>query len=154
MNIEMTTPALLFPAISLLLLAYTNRFLGLSTVIRNLHSSYAKQPDPRVVRQIENLRIRVYLVRNMQGLGVAAILCCVVCMFLIFAGAAQGAKWVFGAALVLMITSLFLSLVEISRSVRALEILLQNMEVAPKPPLDGNAAGPETAEPPLRPSTM
>lgn len=128
MMIEMTTPALLFPAISLLLLAYTNRFLGLSNVIRTLHAAYEKRPERAVVLQIENLRSRIYLVRSMQGLGVAAILSCVLCMFLMFWGATVAAQWLFGAALVLMMASLVVSLVEISRSVKALDILLSDME--------------------------
>ncbi len=86
MDITLTTPALLFPALSLLLLAYTNRFLGLSTVIRNLYADYQKSPDPNLLGQIDNLRYRVILIRNMQIAGAASILGCVVCMLVLFFG--------------------------------------------------------------------
>jgi hypothetical protein len=39
-QLSLTTPALLFSAISLLLLAYTNRFLAYASVVRNLHARY------------------------------------------------------------------------------------------------------------------
>ena len=67
MSISLTTPALLFPALSLLLLAYTNRFLGLSSTIRALYGQYKNHPDPKIIKQIHNLRRRVMLIRNMQN---------------------------------------------------------------------------------------
>jgi Protein of unknown function (DUF2721). len=51
MEINLTTPALLFPAISLLLLAYTSRFLALAALMRELHVRYKTQPDPRIKGQ-------------------------------------------------------------------------------------------------------
>ncbi|MBX3687714.1 MAG: DUF2721 domain-containing protein, partial [Rhodocyclaceae bacterium] len=73
MNI--TTPALLFPAISLLLLAYTNRFLSLAQVIRQLHSS-PERGTPVVDRQIPGLKLRIVMIKYMQGLGVLSFLLC------------------------------------------------------------------------------
>lgn len=69
MNIDLTTPALLFPAISLLLLAYTTRFLTLATLIRSLHQNYKEKPDHVLLGQIENMRKRVHLIKHMQGVG-------------------------------------------------------------------------------------
>jgi hypothetical protein len=86
MELTLTTPALLFPALSLLLLAYTNRFLALANLIRNLHHRYQTEPNPGVAGQLANLRKRVYIIRNMQALGLASLFCCVLCMFLLFAG--------------------------------------------------------------------
>ncbi|MCA2005494.1 MAG: DUF2721 domain-containing protein, partial [Ignavibacterium sp.] len=96
MNIDVTTPALLFPAISLLLLAYTNRFLTIATLIRSLHKNYKENPDTALLGQIENLRKRVYLIKHMQGVGVASLFFCVFCMFLLFAGQIEIGKYVFG----------------------------------------------------------
>lgn len=81
MDISLTTPALLFPAISLLLVAYTNRFLALGLRIRNLHAQYKNQPDVVLSNQIAILKKRVILIRNMQLLGVGSLFCCVLCMF-------------------------------------------------------------------------
>ena len=77
MEITLTTPALLFPAISLLLVAYTNRFNTISARIRALYSQYKQDPDDILVGQIESLRKRVYLIRNMQAFGVASLFSCV-----------------------------------------------------------------------------
>lgn len=128
MDINLTTPALLFPAISLLLLAYTNRFLTLATLIRNLHGQFKENPDDRVWDQIKNLRLRVKLIRNMQVLGVLSLLLCVVCMFVIFAGNLETAEYIFGISLILLIASLAVSAWEIQISVKALNIQLSDIE--------------------------
>ena len=131
MEINLTTPALLFPAISLLLLAYTNRFLTIATLIRTLHSKYKEEPDKLIWGQIKNLRLRVKLIRNMQALGVISLLLCVVCMFVIFAGNLPLAKMIFGVSLILLIISLAVSAWEIQISVRALNIQLSDIEESP-----------------------
>ena len=128
MEITLTTPSLLFPAISLLMLAYTNRFLTLATIIRGLHDRYQTQQDENLVRQIANLRYRVYLIRNMQIAGVLSLLFCVVSMFALFAGWTLGGNWSFGIALILMIISMLISLRELQVSVGALDLLLMDME--------------------------
>ena len=127
MEITLTTPALLFPAISLLLLAYTNRFLAIAALIRNLHSKNEREPQKNISEQIKNLRARVLLIRNMQVFGVISLLLCVVCMFVLFAGNILLGKWIFGISLILLIISLALSVIEVQISVRALNIQLGKM---------------------------
>ncbi len=127
-TLSLTTPALLFPTVSLLLLAYTNRFLTLATIIRNLNDRYHDSADKNLLAQIDNLRYRVYLIRNMQIAGVMSLLMCVVSMFALFAGWADGGTWSFGIALVLMIVSLGISLRELQISVGALDLLLTSLE--------------------------
>lgn len=127
---SINVPAVLFPAISLLLLAYTNRFLGLSSVIRQLYDAYQRSPSPKLLRQIANLRRRVILIRRMQAVGVGSMFLCVLSMFLIFVGWQQSAHLVFGVSLALMLMSLALSLSEIRISSDALNILLADMEEA------------------------
>lgn len=128
MEITLTTPALLFPAVSLLLLAYTNRFLTLATIIRGLYDRYYSNKDETLLLQIQNLRYRVYLIRNMQIAGVMSLLICVVSMFALFAGWVDAGKWSFGIALILMIISLGISLRELQISVGALDLLLTDLE--------------------------
>ena len=125
---DITTPALLFPAVTLLMLAYTNRFNTLAGIIRNLHSKYQTERNANLLAQISNLRYRVYLIRNMQILGVASLLLCVVSMFALFEGWIAGGQWSFAAALILMIVSLALSLRELQVSVGALDLLLSELE--------------------------
>jgi hypothetical protein len=128
MDISLTTPALLFPTVSLLMLAYTNRFLTLASIIRNLHARYQDDDDENLLGQIANLRYRVYLIRNMQIVGVLSLLFCVVSMFAIFAGWVAGGQWSFAIALILMIISMLISLRELQVSVGALDLLLMDME--------------------------
>ncbi len=129
MELSITTPALLFPAISLLMLAYTNRFLALASLIRNLHSRYKDHTNKEgVLRQIENLRLRLRLIRLMQLFGVLSLFLCVVSMFFIYVEIRMIAGLFFVFSLVSMLTSLFLSLSEIQMSTRALEIELSDME--------------------------
>lgn len=131
MEINLTTPALLFPAISLLLLAFTNRFLTVATLIRNLHSKFKEEPNELIWGQIKNLRLRVKLIRNMQVVGVLSLLLCVVCMFVIFAGNLPLAEFIFGISLILLILSLAISAYEIQISVKALNIQLSDLENVP-----------------------
>jgi len=128
MAFSLSTPSLLFPAISLLLLAYTNRFLTLASLIRDLHSEYRRSGNPNIWQQIDNLRARVTLIKYMQAAGAASLLVCVLCMFLLFAGLSVVAKVFFGASLILMMLSLGLSLREIWISVIALNLQLSDLE--------------------------
>ena len=128
MEIELSSPALLFPAVSLLLLAYTNRFLALASLIRSLHSDYKENQDELIIKQIENLRHRVLLIRNMQATGVSSIFLCVLCMFLLFAGQVQFGKVVFAISLVFLMVSLAFSIREIQLSVDALNLHLSDLE--------------------------
>ena len=127
-EITLTTPAVFFPAVSLLLLAYTNRFLALAAVIRKLHADYNVAKDPKYLGQIENLRYRIRLVRNMQFCGVSSLLCCTICMFLLFLDLVIPAEYVFCGAMILMMLSMIISLIEIQTSVRALDLHLKILE--------------------------
>jgi hypothetical protein len=128
MEINISTPALLFPAISLLLLAFTNRFLTLANLIRQLHANYKTNPDEILLGQIQNLRYRIYLIRDMQAAGAASLLTCVISMFALFAGWTVAGQWIFGLSLVLMALSLAISLREIQISVGALDLHLKDLE--------------------------
>jgi hypothetical protein len=128
MEFNLTTPALLFPTISLLMLAYTNRFLTLATIIRNLYDRYNEEHNENLLRQIGNLRYRIYLIRNMQIFGVFSLLFCVISMFALFAGWVTSGQWSFAIALILMIISLGISLRELFISVGALDLLLTDLE--------------------------
>jgi len=128
MDFTLSTPALLFPTVSLLMLAYTNRFLTLATIISGLHDRYKNDQNDNLLGQIANLRYRVYLIRNMQIFGVLSLLFCVVSMFALFAGWVPGGQWAFGIALILMIVSMLISLRELQISVGALDLLLVELE--------------------------
>ncbi|MDD8059471.1 MULTISPECIES: DUF2721 domain-containing protein [Shewanella] len=123
LHVSLTTPALLFPAISLLLLAYTNRFFSLAALIRNLSSNDKPVQD----EQIKNLRQRIIIIRKMQEAGVSSFALCVLCMILIYTGFNQTGSIVFGLSLLLLLYSLILSVIEIRISVDALNIHLKEL---------------------------
>jgi hypothetical protein len=129
MEISINTPALLFPAITLLMLAYTNRFLALATLIRSLHTKWKQIKEERQIihDQINNLNRRLILVKQMQAAGILSFFLCVLSMLMIYVQYIHWATAVFGMSLVALLISLALSLKEIQISTRALEIELKDM---------------------------
>jgi len=127
-ELTLTTPTLLFSAVSLIMLAYTNRFLSYAQLVRTLKEQYVKQHSEVTVAQINNLRKRLYLTRSMQVLGISSLFFCVITMFLIYIGLNTLSVYIFGFALLLLIASLGVSIWEIHISVKTLEIHLKDME--------------------------
>lgn len=121
MVLDITTPAVMFPAISLLLLAYTNRFLALASIIRNMNVCTI---DEYELEQIKNLKLRMIYIRKMQYLGVFSLLLCVFSMLFIFLSFNILGGAIFAISLLLMILSLIYSLAEIRISLQALDIHL------------------------------
>jgi len=128
MTIDITTPTLLFSAITLLMLAYTNRFLAIANLVRQFHSIYKENPDKNVLKQIYNFRKRLKIMRSMQFFGILSFLFCVLCMFFIYAGVLWVANALFAASLILLMVSLVLSLWEIYISINALDVELSGIE--------------------------
>jgi len=124
---DLTTPALLFPAISLLLLAYTNRFLTLAQVIRQLHAS-SDRKAPVVQRQVAGLKRRIVLTKYMQGFGVSSFLLCALSMFALFVHETGAGKALFGTSLLFLAVSLVLSLLEVLISTNALSVVVEDLE--------------------------
>jgi hypothetical protein len=124
----LTTPALLFPAISLLLLAYTNRFLVLAQLIRELNQRNNTGLEKVVKRQLVNLRRRLHLIRSMQTTGVLSFLLCTLAMLSLFFGQPQLGSVMFGLSLLALVLSLMMSLYEVWISCRAIEIELESMQ--------------------------
>jgi hypothetical protein len=127
-KLTLITPTFLFSAISLILLAYTNRFLSYAQLVRNLKDKYMIDHSAITKAQIMNLKKRLALTKYMQLCGVISLLLCVVTMFLIYMGAQIISAYMFGLALLLLITSLGLSVWEIQISVKSLKIHLSDME--------------------------
>ncbi|HBH08028.1 MAG TPA: DUF2721 domain-containing protein [Rikenellaceae bacterium] len=125
---SLVTPTLLFSAVSLIMLAYTNRFLSYAQLVRNLKDKYVKDRSEVTAAQIANLRKRLNLTRNMQILGITSLFCCVVSMFFCFISLRITAIIIFGIALLLLISSLGLSIRELVISTKALEIHLNDLE--------------------------
>jgi hypothetical protein len=128
MELSIQTPALLFPALSLLLLAYTNKFLAIANLIRTLYAHYEETEEQLLVPQIFSLRRRLFLIRFMQVAGISSIFFCVVTMLFIYLGQMLTAKVLFIIALLLLMGSLVISVVEVFFSAGALNVLLKDLE--------------------------
>ncbi|MBQ4819835.1 DUF2721 domain-containing protein [Aquimarina sp. MMG016] len=128
MVLTMSIPALLFPAISLTMLAYNARYLAIAALIRQLHSEYLTTPSKNTGLQIKNLRKRLWLIRNMQAIAIISFLTSVVTMFLLYVEKMELANIIFGISLFALMISLFLSFIEVQISTKALSIRLDKIE--------------------------
>jgi hypothetical protein len=129
MELSVNIPALLFPAISLIMLAYTNRFLALSNRVRALHDKYQQEENRLVIfRQIKNLKYRIKLIQRMQTYGVASLLLSLLSMFFIFIHYQAIAKFIFAVSLITFSISILFSFIEIRLSTKAIELELSDME--------------------------
>lgn len=128
-ELTLTTPSIVFSAISLIMLAYTNRFLAYAQVIRNLTGQQRINPSQVTHAQIVNLRKRLYMMRSMQIFGVTSLLLCVLCTFLIYIGLQMTAVYTFGIALVLLVISLSISVREIVISAHSLDLSLHEADI-------------------------
>lgn len=123
-----TTPALLFPAISLLLLAYTNRFLVLAQLIRHLNEGNKKEMWEIIIRQVSILKKRLLLIKLMQTFGIVSFLFCTFSMFALFMEYEFVGKFLFGVSLLTLSISLLFSLYEVIISMDAINIELENIK--------------------------
>ncbi|PQJ16195.1 DUF2721 domain-containing protein [Aureicoccus marinus] len=128
MKLDLTIPALLFPAISLTMLAYNARYLALAALIRQLHGQYMQTSSLPLKRQIDSLKKRLGIIKQMQATAILSFLLAAVTMFLIYVEAIVWAKVIFGISLISLMISLSLSLIEVQLSTRALRIQLENMD--------------------------
>lgn len=128
MDFNLQTPTLLFSAISLLMLAYTNRFLTIAGLIRDLYSQHQKNPTDITKNQLINLRKRMIIIRNMQVFGGLAFFFSVLSLLFMFFSLDLTSKISFGISLLFMLGSLLLMLVELQISVNALNIQLTEFE--------------------------
>lgn len=128
MQLTLTIPALLFPAVSLTMLAYNARYLAIAALIRQLYNQFEETHDAPLKRQIESLRKRLNIIKNMQATAIGCFLLAAVSMFLIYVKMNVWANIIFGISLLLLMISLVLSLIEVQLSTKALEIQLKNME--------------------------
>lgn len=128
MELGIGTPALLFSTVSLLMIAFTNRFMSMASLIRGLHEKFQQNPAESILKQIQNLRLRMSLIQYMQIIAIVSLILSVVCMFLLFMNEQLIARWFFGLGLLGMSIALCLSAWEITISTKALEVELSDME--------------------------
>lgn len=129
MNLNLETPALLFSATSLILLAYTNRFIAISSIVRGLKKSYDDNRRKTILKEIENLNFRIQLMRLMQLFGVKSLFFSVFSMFLLFINFKIWGMIMFGIALFCLLISLAISVIEINISIKALKIHLSDLQL-------------------------
>ena len=127
MTLSIETPAFLFSATSLILLAYTNRFLTIAQIIRNLKKNYDDNHNKNILLEIKNLNLRLTLIRYMQLFGVMCLFLSVFAMLLLYVNQENLGIYFFGASLLCLLISLGISFWEISISVNALRVHLKDL---------------------------
>ena len=127
MTLSIETPALLFSATSLILLAYTNRFLTIAQIVRSLKKNYDDNHNKNILLEIKNLNLRLTLIRYMQLFGVMCLFLSVFAMFLLYVNQENLGIYFFGASLLCLLISLGISFWEISISVNALRVHLKDL---------------------------
>lgn len=128
MILEMSIPSLLFPAISLTMLAYNARYLAIAALIRQLHKAFIAKPSESIKLQINQLRKRLYLIRNMQAAAIISFLGAVITMGLLYLNYNDAANIVFGLSLLALVISLSISLIEVQLSTKSLNTQLNSIE--------------------------
>lgn len=128
MELTLSIPALLFPAISLTMLAYNARYLAIAALIRQLHQKYQETESAAVELQVQKLRKRLTIIKHMQSTAIISFLLAVISMSLIYSELPFWANLIFGISLLALMISLVLSLIEVQLSTKALTIQLRDME--------------------------
>ena len=128
MELSLSIPALLFPAISLTMLAYNARYLAIAALIRQLHQKYQETESEDLAVQVKQLRSRLSIIKNMQATAIFSFLLAVITMTLIYLEYRFWANLIFGISLFALMVSLILSLIEVQLSTRSLSIQLKDME--------------------------
>jgi hypothetical protein len=127
MQLTLSIPALLFPAISLTMLAYNARYLAIAALIRKLHQKYQETESESVGLQVKKLSKRLTIIKNMQATAIFSFLLAVITMALIYVEISFWANLVFGVSLLALMISLILSLIEVQLSTKALSIQLEDI---------------------------
>ncbi|WP_029452876.1 DUF2721 domain-containing protein [Clostridium algidicarnis] len=125
MKIELTTPAVLFTSISLLISAYTSRFLSLAQLVRQLDNQYKQDKNEDILKQIRNLQLRISIIRYTQIMGGVSFFLCALSTFLIFKDKNFAGEVAFGGSLIALMISLLLLIIEVQISVKALNVQLE-----------------------------
>ena len=128
MDLNISTPGLIFPSISFLLIAYSNRFLAIATLIRDLKTKFSENKAEILLKQIKNLRYRLKLIRWMQAVAVFGMLLALLSIFSLYLELDLIGKIFFVSAVISITTSLSIALVEIMFSGRALDLELEDIQ--------------------------
>lgn len=128
MELTLSIPALLFPAISLSMLAYNARYLAIAALIRQLHKEFKDTGSRRIGLQVKQLQRRLSIIKNMQAVAIISFLLSAITMFLIYVEFTFWANMIFGGSLLALMISLVLSLIEVQLSTQSLSTQLADLE--------------------------
>ena len=134
MVLDLTTSALLFPAIPLLMITFGTRFTVVSELIRKIHDEYAADIDlddvraKRMLGEISALKKRLWMIQINQTLSSLSFFFNLLPMFALYMGNQNLAKTIFGIALALLMLAVVLFIIEISIAVRSLNLQLSDLD--------------------------
>ena len=131
MNIDYTVTALMFPAIPLLMVVYSNRFHTLSRLIRELHDEhvYEKHIPAEWKKQFINLSRRISILRWTIMFAAFGFLFNMLTVFALYLNELFLARVIFGSCCLSMIISIIFFIREIQISTNALNLHMSDMDV-------------------------
>ena len=138
MELGYSTIALLFPAIPLMFLVYSNTPTHVGARLRELFEAVSRgevtgNEYKRVSEEAEYLAKRLSLLRSAQMLSGLTFLFNLLTLASIYMEQQVFAQYLFGCAVIIMMLSILLYLMEISTTVRAVGLILNKIKSGSEP---------------------
>ena len=138
MELSYSTIALLFPAIPLMFLVYSNTSTHVGARLRELFEAVSRgdvtrDEYNRVSEEAEYLAKRLSLLRSAQMLSGLTFLFNLLTLASIYMEQQVFAQYLFGCAVIIMMLSILLYLMERSTTVRAVGLILNKIKSSSEP---------------------
>ena len=134
MVLDLTTAALMFPAIPFLMLTFGTRFTVVSELIRKIHDEYAAEINlddvrtKRMLGEISTLKKRLLMIQINQTLTSLSFFVNLLTIFALFMGHQNLSKLLFGIVLILLMLAIILFVVEIGIATKSLNLHLEDLD--------------------------
>ena len=134
MVLDLTTAALMFPAIPFLMLTFGTRFTVVSELIRKIHDEYASEINlddvrtKRMLGEISTLKKRLLMIQINQTLTSLSFFVNLLTIFALFMGHQNLSKLLFGIVLILLMLAIILFIVEIGIATKSLNLHLEDLD--------------------------
>ena len=134
MVLDLTTAALMFPAIPFLMLTFGTRFTVVSELIRKIHDEYAAEINlddvrtKRMLGEISTLKKRLLMIQINQTLTSLSFFVNLLTIFGLFMGYQYLSKLLFAIVLILLMLAIILFIVEIGIATKSLNLHLEDLD--------------------------
>ena len=134
MVLDLTTAALVLPAIPFLMLTFGTRFTVVTELIRKIHDEYAANIDlddvraKRMLGEISTLKKRLLMIQVNQTLASLSFFVNLSTVFSLYMGNQYLAKLLFGIVLGLLMLAIILFIIEIGIATKSLNLHLSDLD--------------------------